>query len=294
MDWMKHALKQVLPLNPNEDIVALQAVRGGDIGRSYYVETKERKLFVKYRTDLSNLVFQREAEGLALLRETGALSVPETHYAGEITEKEGGMIVLEWIEPGLSRQTTEEELGRGVAALHQNKSPGGQFGLQNDNYIGLLPQPNGWCETWLDFYLQRRLLPMIELAEERGRLPAARGKRLMQLAESLERWIPARSEPSLLHGDLWHGNWIAGEHGRPYLIDPAVFYGDREYEMAFTELFGGFSARFYAAYEECCPLSPEYEERRPLYQLYYLLVHLILFGESYGSAVDRVLDRYVG
>jgi fructosamine-3-kinase len=135
---------------------------------------------------------------------------------------------------------------------------------------------------------------MIKLAEERGRLTSERRRRLMRLADSLERWIPARTEPSLLHGDLWHGNWIASDHGQPYLIDPAVFYGDREYEMAFTELFGGFSSRFYAAYEEAHPLSPDYAERRPLYQLYYLLVHLILFGESYGSSVDRVLIRYVG
>lgn len=294
MEWMVRALKQVLPLEPKEDIVSIKEVRGGDIGRSYSAETRERRWFVKYRTDLSGLVFQREAEGLALLRETGALAVPETYYAGGIPGMDGGMIVLEWIETGPPRRTTEEALGRGMAELHRRRSPGGCFGLEHDNYIGLLPQPNGWCETWREFYLQRRLLPMMQLAEERGRLSAERRKRLVRLADSLERWIPADTEPSLLHGDLWHGNWIAGDDGQPYLIDPAVFYGDREFEMAFTELFGGFSSRFYDAYEEAYPLSPDYAERRPLYQLYYLLVHLILFGESYGPAVDRVLIRYVG
>jgi fructosamine-3-kinase len=294
MEWMMRTLKRVLPLDPKDEIISLREVRGGDIGRSFYAETREGKWFVKYRSDLSGLVFRREAEGLALLRETGAVAVPETYYAGEIPGLEGGMIVLEWIEPGPSRPATEESLGRGMAQLHLRRSPGGRFGLQNDNYIGLLPQPNGWCDAWTEFYLQRRLLPMIKLAEERGRLPAERRRRLMRLADSLERWIPAGTEPSLLHGDLWHGNWIAGEDGRPYLIDPAVFYGDREYEMAFTELFGGFSSRFYAAYEESYPLSPDYADRRPLYQLYYLLVHLILFGESYGPSVDRVLVRYVG
>jgi fructosamine-3-kinase len=294
MEWMIQTLKRVLPLHPNEDIISIREVRGGDIGRSYCARSKERQWFVKYRIDLPGLVFQREAEGLALLRETGALAVPETYYAGEIPGRSGGMIVLEWIEPGPSRPATEEELGRGIAKLHRRKSPDERFGLQNDNYIGLLPQPNGWCDTWVEFYWQRRLLPMIKLADERGRLPAERRRRLMRLADSLDRWIPARTEPSLLHGDLWHGNWIANGHGQPYLIDPAVFYGDREYEMAFTELFGGFSSRFYAAYEEAYPLLPDYAERRPLYQLYYLLVHLILFGESYGSSVDRVLVRYVG
>lgn len=222
------------------------------------------------------------------------MAIPKTYYAGEIPGKDGGMIVLEWIESGPAHKATEEQLGRGMAELHRRKSPNGKFGLHNDNYIGLLPQPNDWCDTWLEFYFQRRLLPMIKLAEKRGRLSTKRNRRLMQLTDTLERWIPSRTEPSLLHGDLWHGNWIASDHGQPYLIDPAVFYGEREYEMAFTELFGGFSSHFYDAYEEVCPLSPDYAERRPLYQLYYLLVHLILFGESYGSAVDRVLSRYVG
>jgi fructosamine-3-kinase len=294
MNWMIAALKRVLSLQPKEDILSIQEVRGGDIGRSYRVETTERRLFVKYRPDLSGLVFQREAEGLALLGETGAVAVPETYYAGGIPERDGGMIVLEWIESGSFSPMMDETFGSKLADLHRTRSPGGRFGLDNDNYIGLLPQPNGWCDTWTEFYLQRRLMPMIRLAEQRGRLPAERRRRLTRLAESLDRWIPETAEPSLLHGDLWHGNRIAGGDGQPYLIDPAVFYGDREYEMAFTELFGGFSPRFYAAYEASYPLPPDYPERRPLYQLYYLLVHLILFGEAYGSSVDRVLVRYVG
>lgn len=294
MDWMIETLKQVLALQAKEDIISIQQVQGGDIGRSYNVETKERNFFVKYRSDLPSLVFQQEAKGLALLRAAGPLAVPQTYYAGEIPAKEGGMIVLEWIDSGSSHLTTEEELGRGIAELHKSKSPNGQFGLQHDNYIGMLPQANNWCDSWSQFYLERRLLPMIKLAEERGRLSALRINKLMQLADSLDRWIPKKSEPSLLHGDLWHGNWITSDHGEPYLIDPAVFYGDREYEMAFTELFGGFSSRFYAAYQQSYPLSPDYNERRPLYQLYYLLVHLIMFGESYCSAIDRVLVRYVG
>lgn len=294
MEWMAETLKKVLSLQPKEEIMSIQEVRGGDIGRSYRVKTRERTYFIKYRSDLSGLVFQREAEGLALLRGADAVAIPETYYAGEIPGREGGMIVLEWIASGPVGKKTEEALGRAVAELHRRRPPGGQFGLDHDNYIGLLPQPNGWCESWVEFYKERRLLPMIREAEKRGRLPVQRQKRLMQLVDSLERWIPEDSEPSLLHGDLWHGNWIAAEDGQPFLIDPAVFYGDREYEMAFTELFGGFSSRFYAAYEESYPIRADYDERRPLYQLYYLLVHLILFGESYGSSVDRVLVRYVG
>jgi fructosamine-3-kinase len=124
-----------------------------------------------------------------------------------------------------------------------------------------------------------------------------RGKRAKQLDRLLERlpeWLGHAVKPSLLHGDLWGGNWIAGPGGEPYLIDPAVYFGDREVDLAFTELFGGFSPRFYEAYREAYPLEPGYGERKPLYQLYYLLVHLNLFGEAYGTDVDRVLARYAG
>lgn len=291
-------LRQAVPLERDEQVRSVTEARGGDIGRSFRVETDRRRLFVKYREDLEASVFVREAEGLALLGETGSLPVPGTHYAGAMPGRRGGMIVLDWIEPGPSLPSVEEALGRGIAELHRasaDKAAGSpRYGLDTDNYIGSLPQPNGWCERWPEFYRDRRLQPMAALAEERGRLPSERRKRLLRLMDQLERWVPSRPPSSLLHGDLWSGNWLAGADGRPYLIDPAVFYGDREYEIAFTELFGGFSPRFYAAYRETMPLDPEYGERRPLYQLYYLLVHLILFGEAYGPSVDRVLRRYVG
>jgi fructosamine-3-kinase len=291
-------LRQAVPLDRDEHVRFVTEARGGDIGRSFRVDTDRRRLFVKYREDLDGIVFAREAEGLALLRANGSLPVPGVHYAGGIPGHRGGMIVLDWIESGPSLPSVEEALGRGIARLHQDsaekaaKAP--RYGLDADNFIGLLPQPNGWCERWPEFYRDRRLQPMAALADERGRLPSERRKRLVRLMDHLERWVPTRPPSSLLHGDLWSGNWLAAADGRPYLIDPAVFYGDREYEIAFTELFGGFSPRFYAAYRETMPLDPEYGDRRPLYQLYYLLVHLILFGESYGPGVDRVLRRYAG
>jgi fructosamine-3-kinase len=132
------------------------------------------------------------------------------------------------------------------------------------------------------------------LAEHKGRLSAGRRKRLDVVMANLDRWLPKQASPSPLHGDLWGGNWIVGEGGRPYLIDPAVFYGDHEMELAFTELFGGYSSTFYASYNEVYPHSDTYGDRLELYQLYYLLIHLNAFGESYGGAVDRILAKYAG
>jgi fructosamine-3-kinase len=286
---MVQAIHQVI----RAEIRSIREVKGGDIGLSLSVETESDRYFVKYRHDLPAQTFLCEAEGLAVLRQAGGLPVPQTFYAGNIPGLTGGMIVLQWIDRGRPRADTDERLGRGLAFLHQTASVTGKFGFHQDNYLGELPQANRWRDSWREFYRDQRLKPLLELADERGLLHPARRKRLLRLMDELGRFLPERCRPSLLHGDLWSGNWIADTDGQPYLIDPAVFYGDREYEMAFTELFGGFSPKFYAAYHEVAPLSPDYPDRRPLYQLHYLLVHLIHFGEQYGPAVDRVLQRYV-
>ena len=127
-----------------------------------------------------------------------------------------------------------------------------------------------------------------------GTIKGNRYHLLTKLLERLEEWIPHHPSASLLHGDLWGGNWMNGADGKPYLIDPSILYGDHAFELAFTELFGGFSPSFYRAYEDVFPLPAEYENQKPLYQLFYLLVHLNMFGESYGGSVDRILKRYVG
>jgi len=293
-DELQAAVARAVPGMADERIVSVREARGGDIGESYRIDTERRRLFVKVRRDMPARLFQREAEGLRLLGQAGALAVPEPLYAGEIPGQAGGMLVLEWIETGPARPETIEALGTGLAAQHRTTSPDGRYGLRTDNYIGLLPQVNTPADSWPAFYRDSRLLPLAKLAEARGLLPTGRRDGLHKLMDRLDRWLPARPAPSLLHGDLWSGNWLAGADGRPWLIDPAVYYGDRECDLAFSELFGGFPPRFYAAYREAYPVAPEYEERKPIYQLYHLLVHLILFGEAYGAAVDRVLRRYAG
>jgi fructosamine-3-kinase len=182
-------------------------------------------------------------------------------------------------------------LGRGLAAQHRTTAE--TFGLDHDNFCGSNAQINTPTDDWVTFFGERRLGYQMELVRSRGRLPGRRGDRLENLIAQLGNWLPSHPPASLLHGDLWGGNWLVTAMGEPALIDPAVYYGHREADLAFTELFGGFPAAFYQAYQSAWPLDPGYEERKPLYNLYHLLNHLNLFGESYGGGVDSILQRYV-
>lgn len=285
---MKQLLYQALKeIGDPTKVQTIRRVSGGDINEAYYVNTQFEQYFVKYNRNIPKGFFQKEFRGLERIRETKAISVPKVFYVFE-NEREG-ILVMEWIE-GVKKSHTEEELGWGVARLHQTTTE--KFGFDEDSFIGKLPQPNQWYDHWIDYYRECRLLPQMKLAEKLGRMPTYRKQRLTKVMESLDKWLPSECQPSLLHGDLWGGNWLIGPNGTPYLIDPSVFYGHYEFELAFTELFGGFSDTFYRSYQEIQQMSFEYEERKPLYQLYYLLVHLNLFGEMYGPSVDRILTRY--
>lgn len=243
--------------------------------------------------------FEAEARGLALLAATNTVRVPEVLDCHAGDDSRPAYIVLEWIErggsryaPALDQRRAGETLGQQLAALH--RATAAAYGLDHGNYCGDTPQDNRWAGSWVEFYSQRRLGFQMELAGQRGRMPRPRRQRLERLIGQLERWIDERaSRPSLLHGDLWGGNWLEDLAGRPALIDPAVYFGDREAELAMCRLFGGFPPEFYRAYDAAWPAAAGRDERIPLYQLYHLLNHLNLFGESYGGQVDEVLRRYV-
>lgn len=273
-------------------IRSVRRVAGGDINAAACVETGQSAYFIKWNPEPLPNLFEVEARGLELLAAPGAIRVPAVFGYGESQNGRPAFIVLEWIEQGnAGRSVVGETLGRQLAQLHRETAP--HFGLDHDNYIGALPQPNGPLDSWVDFYRERRLGFQRELAREKGLMPRERDRRLGQVMDQLDRWIDDDDvRPSLLHGDLWGSNYLVDARSRPVLIDPAVYYGHREIELAFTELFGGFPAGFYAAYDEAYPLAPDYEERRPLYQLYHLLTHLNLFGASYAGSVDRILQRY--
>ncbi|MBE3563647.1 MAG: fructosamine kinase family protein [Hydrogenibacillus schlegelii] len=234
-----------------------------------------------------------EAAGLRALLAAGACRVPEVLAEGPLPSG-GYAFVLPWIDDQSGRSEAGRTLGACLAALHRNVEPEGRYGFVRPTPIGSFLQPNAWSDDWVVFYAERRLRPVMERLAALGRLPPERRRRLERLIDRLGNHLPRRPTASLLHGDFWGGNWLVDGRGEPVLIDPAVAYGDREMDLAMAALFGGFPPAFFAAYREAYPPEPGSEERRPLYQLYYLLLHLLFFGESYGPDVDSVLRRYVG
>ncbi len=268
---------------------AITPVVGGDINDAVRVDTQDARYFVKWNAHPRPRIFEAEARGLNLLASVNALRVPRVIA---LIDRPAAQ-VLEWIEPGTNKSAAAEALGRGLAQQHRSTAQ--TYGLDHDNYIGSTPQRNDPAQSWIKFFRERRLGVQRDLAQRSGHLTSNRARRLDRVMDRLDRWIDdSQVVPALLHGDLWGGNTLIDAQSQPVLIDPAVYYGDREAEMAFTELFGGFDARFYAAYHEAWQLDRGYASRRDLYNLYHLLNHLNLFGEGYGGAVDAVLQRYAG
>ena len=274
-------------------ILESRAVDGGDISQAAYLRLANgRQALVKWHAGSPSGLFTAERQGLERLGAAGALRVPEVLAHRESNQGQPAFIVMEWLEHGSKTAAVAERLGLGLAALHRLSAP--SFGLDQANFIGANPQPNQPTADWVTFFRSQRLEFQMKLAGQNGLLPARRARRLETLLTRLGDWLPTHPPVSLLHGDLWGGNWLATASGEPALIDPAVYYGHREADLAFTELFGGFPPSFYAAYRQAWPLESGYEERRDLYNLYHLLNHLNLFGEGYGGSVDTVLQRYAG
>jgi len=226
---------------------------------------------------------------LTVLETRSALPVPHVHHAAD------DVLVMDWIEGGGALdKRAQEHAAELLAALHAVTAPDGLFGLERDTLIGGLHQPNPPTARWIDFFRDHRLLSMGREAMEAGRLPGRLLDRLETLCGRLDDLLPADSAPSLLHGDMWTGNVMVGPKSRiAGFIDPAVYYGDAEIELAFSTLFGTFGEPFFARYQEIRPLAPGFfQERRDLYNLYPLLVHVRLFGGSYVGSVERTLGRY--
>ncbi|MEW5957202.1 MAG: fructosamine kinase family protein [Chloroflexota bacterium] len=275
------------------EVVASSPLGGGDISSSAQARLADgREVLIKWNARPLPGLFTCESRGLELLRSAKTLHIPAVLAYAEAGVDRPGFIVLEWLGRGSTGPAVAEALGRGLAALHRLTA--GSYGLDHDNYIGANPQPNRPADDWLTFFREQRLGFQMELARKNGYLHSSRAARLDRLLDRLGDWLPARPPASLLHGDLWGGNWLVTAAGEPALIDPAVYYGHREAELAFTELFGGFPEAFYRSYQAAWPLEPDYPARRDLYNLYHLLNHLNLFGEGYGGQVDAILRRYVG
>lgn len=265
-----------------------RALSGGDINDAYAVVLENgRELFVKTNRHPPAGMFPTEARGLAWLGEAGAIRVPGVLAVDE------RFLALELLRPGKPRPTFDEELGRGLAALH--RATPGPFGLEHDNFIGRLPQSNRAAAApgWAAFYRDRRLAPQLQAATGAGLIPPAMRRDFDRLFERLDQLVGPEEPPARLHGDLWGGNLMCDAEGAPCLIDPAVYGGHREMDLAMMRLFGGFGTAAFAAYDEVHPLASGHAQRVPLYQLYPLLVHVNLFGGSYVASVASALAALV-
>lgn len=266
----------------------LLMLSGGCINNAVKVKTRGGSFFLKWNETIEEDMFAAEANGLRLLREQSKLCIPEVLGFGKIEAKH--YLLLEFIDSRPPAKGYWEELGRLLAQQHRNSA--GHFGLAENNYIGRLPQQNEPKKNWIDFFREQRLQVQLGLAFYKGLVNDSFVRRFKALYPKLPDLLP-EEPPALLHGDLWSGNVMVGAQGQPCLIDPAVYYGHREAEMAFTELFGGFDSLFYKSYEEENPLLPAYAERKDIYNLYPLMVHVNLFGTSYLSGVERILKRFI-
>jgi fructosamine-3-kinase len=270
------------------DVEASASVGGGSINDAYRLETEAGRFFVKVNSaDRYPSLFEAEADGLRRLRTAGPLRVPEVIAHGE--DHDESYLLLEWVEGGLRDTGYWERLGQGLARLHQHSQA--VFGLDRDNYIGHLVQRNTPERDWASFFIHQRLEPQLKLARDRRRVEGGMAFRFERLFHRLDRLLPSEP-PALLHGDLWSGNLLVDAEGRPVLIDPAVYYGHREMDLAMTRLFGGVDAALFTAYQAESPLEAGWEERVDLCNLYPLLVHVNLFGGSYVAQVEAVLRRF--
>ncbi|MBT2990956.1 MAG: fructosamine kinase family protein [Candidatus Thiodiazotropha sp. (ex Ctena orbiculata)] len=270
------------PFNPLEP----RHVGGGCINTGVRLTDGERTYFVKLNTASLLDMFEAEADGLREMADTRTIRVPEPLCCG-LSDSQS-YLVMEYIDMGHGGRNGSERAGRQLAEMHRRSQP--RFGWFRDNTIGSTPQKNQTRDDWIDFWREQRLGFQLRLAERKGYggTLQRRGERLMEHFQLL---IDHQPTPSLLHGDLWGGNLAYASNGDPVIFDPAVYYGDREADLAMTELFGGFGNRFYDAYRESWPLAPGYSTRKILYNLYHILNHLNLFGGGYLGQASSMIDR---
>lgn len=268
-------------------IINFSSVSGGDISKAFSIETTHSKYFLKTNTLDKLKMFEVEADGLQAIANTKTIATPKVYHIG--TFNSSSFILMEWIESKPASNQDFETLGKQLAQLHNTDA--NDFGFENNNFIGSLFQSNKKHTSWTHFYIEERLQPQLDLAKSSGLLNADEIPTTLTMQEVLQPLFQD-IKPSLLHGDLWSGNYLISSNGTPYLIDPATYYGHSEVDIAMTKLFGGFSNEFYNAYFKIIPPDHYTNQRIQIYQLYYLLVHLNLFGRSYYGSVASILKTF--
>ncbi|MBD1843902.1 fructosamine kinase family protein [Cyanobacteria bacterium FACHB-63] len=264
-----------------------RSVSGGCINQGYQVSNGELTFFVKLNQANQQAMFEAEALGLQQMAAAQAIRVPTPICVGMAGSS--AYIVLEWLELGRGNAQSWAEMGRNLARLHQYQKSTA-FGWERDNTIGSTPQLNPWTSNWAEFFTEYRIGYQLKLAAQNGGRFRKGARLLEQIPELLADHDP---KPSIVHGDLWGGNAAVMQSGEPVIFDPAAYWGDREVDLAMTELFGGFPAEFYQGYEEICPIDAGYKRRKTLYNLYHVLNHFNLFGGGYASQADRMIDQLV-
>ncbi|MCB0685328.1 MAG: fructosamine kinase family protein [Saprospiraceae bacterium] len=263
-------------------------VSGGDISQAYRVISRQGDFFVKYNPKPVALpMFEAERAGLNAIALTHTIKTPAVYAVDKFGH--GGFIIMEFIESKSPSDQDLEKLGRRLADLHKIRYI--DYGGEKDNFIGNLTQVNRVEKSWPTFYAHFRLGAQLQMAQSKRLLDTHEIPPLSQIEHSIREYIDV-SHPSLLHGDLWSGNYLINQDGEPVLIDPACYQGHHQVDIAMTKLFGGFGSKFYHAYDDHMGTRPINQAETDLYQLYYLLVHLNLFGRGYYQSVARILKRY--
>lgn len=261
---------------------------GGSINNVAAIVGEKQDFILKWNTPSLFSMFEVEAKGLDLLRKNSdSFIIPEVFGMGK--NDAYSWLAISKVDSAPTSHVMFTKFGESLAALHKNHND--SWGLNHDNYIGRLPQPNTSENDWLTFFRRHRIEFQLKMAVDAGKMQASCYKKMEQMFAKLPEIIPDEP-PSLLHGDLWSGNFIAAPGDKTALIDPAVYYGYREIEIAFTRLFGGFGSAFYDAYNSSYPLQPGFESRADIYNLYPLLVHVNLFGGGYVRQALSVLNKF--
>lgn len=267
--------------NLSLNIVRYERVSGGDINQAYCLHTDSKKYFLKTNSASAfSSMFVKEAKGLQALSKNCSLQIPKVIKYGVVDDQQ--YLLLEWIERGIPGKDFWEDFGISLAQMHKKQQA--YFGFEEDNYIGSLHQSNKKHDSWSKFYAEERIIPLTN--------KLGFDKKLVEMfCSKVENLFP-KETPSLLHGDLWSGNFMCAANGKASIYDPAVYYGHREMDIGMTKLFGGFDKRFYEAYNSEYPMEKGWEDRIPLTQLYPLLVHSALFGGGYTESAKQILKKY--
>ena len=262
-----------------------RSIGGGSINQAYSITDGERTYFLKLNQASQAAMFEAEALGLKQIAESHTIRAPRPICCG--TAGSSAYIVMDWLDLGYGDEPAWRMMGRQLAAMHRATSAKG-FGWDQPNTIGATPQKNPWTEDWVEFFREHRIRYQFQLANRRGGHFPRQDALLAAISHLLAAHDP---QPALVHGDLWSGNAAVTKMGERVLLDPAVYFGDREVDMAMTELFGGFPAAFYRGYEDAYPLEDGYQRRKILYNLYHILNHFNLFGGGYGAQANRMIDQ---